>query len=488
MGERESGRHINMDDLELCYMPGHIALDAFRSGELSPVDILAAQWRRYEAIGDTVNAYTEVYLDEAMERARLSESRYRSPQNNPPGALEGLTLAVKDSHDLAGKRTTHASLAYADNIADTTHPACERLIDAGAIVIGKTTTPEFGSAGVTTSKLFGATGTPWNSAFTAGGSSGGSAASLAAGLATLATGSDIAGSIRVPAACCGVVGYKPPFGRIPANSPLNVDAYFQSGPLARCVVDCALMTNVMSGIHPADIATVAERVEISTRATSIVGSRIAVSYDFGAIAITADVRAGVDRVVERLRSLGADVSVIELKPGIDINKHGAAYLDHLFGALLETELAEHADLLCEYNAYYAKQASQTDRAAFLASIDAAQRLYSVIGPIVHQFDAFVCPTVATHEVPANAMPWETIVIDGHTVDTDFGWVMSLAFNMTGRLPVLATPGGHADNGLPTGVQIVARPYEDNAVFRIGLALEKIAPTFDCAERRPQLGA
>ena len=203
-----------MNDLDLGYLPGHAALRLFGERRLSPVEVLEAQIRRAERVNPRINAFTDNYFDEALEQARRAEAAYSG--GGTPRPLEGLTLVVKDSQNVAGKRTTHACLAYHDNVAPDTDPAVQRLLDAGAILVAKTTTPEFCSAGVTSSKLFGVTGTPWNPAMTAGGSSGGSAAALGAGMATLATGSDIAGSIRVPAACCGVVGYKPPYGRIPS--------------------------------------------------------------------------------------------------------------------------------------------------------------------------------------------------------------------------------------------------------------------------------
>ena len=473
-----------MDDLDLCYLPGHRALELFRRRELSPVDVLQAQIRRHEAVGDLLNAFTETYFDEALEQARTAEARYSG--GGTPRPLEGLTLGVKDSHDLAGRKTTHGCLAFRDNVATDTCPTNQRLLDAGAIVAGKTTTPEFCSAGVTHSKLFGATGTPWNPAFTAGGSSGGSAAALGAGMVTLATGSDIAGSIRVPAACCGVVGYKPPYGRIPGNPPFNLDSYCQNGPLARTVGDCALMTNILSGAHPSDIATLREEIELSLRPGTVKGWRIAYSCDLGFSTIAPEVRDGLLATVETLRQLGATVEEVDIGWTANVTAAAATYLDHLFGRSLARSLEEHGDVLCEYNAFYAERAGRSDAEAFLSTFETAAEMYTTMAPILDGHHAFICPTVATHEVPADAQPWHHVDVGGRQIDTDFEWVMTHPFNMLSRLPVLAVPGGVAPNGLPIGIQIVARSFDDHRVFELASALEVASPWLDCAERRPRM--
>ncbi len=475
-----------MNDLDLCYLPGHRALDLFRQGKLSPVEVVQAQISQAEKIGDKVNAFTDTYFDEAIQQAKAAEQRFMRTGGRPR-ALEGLTLGIKDHQDVAGKRSTHACLAYRDNVATTTNAACQRLLDAGAILIAKTTTPEFCSAGVTYSKLFGATGTPWNPHYTAGGSSGGSAAALAAGLVTLATGSDIAGSIRVPAACCGVVGYKPPYGRIPGTVPFNLDFYCQTGPLARSVGDCAAMTNIMSGVHPCDIATVREEINLPAQFEPVSGWRVALSRDLGFAAIAREVDDGLTRTADRLRALGITVDEVDLGWGDEVTTAAVAYLDHLFGRELERNLERFGDRLCDYNIHYAGKAGSADAEAYLSSFQTAAAMYDDIAPLLENYDALICPTVGTHEVRAEAKPWETIRVGGREIDTDFGWVLTHPFNMLSRLPVLAIPNGIASNGLPTGIQIVARSFDDHRVFRLAHALEKQSPWLDCVERRPSFG-
>lgn len=192
---------------DLCYLSATRALEMFRTKALSPVELLDAQIKRTEAVNPAVNAVVMNYFDEAKEQARKAEQAY---MNGGARILEGLTLAVKDEHNIAGKITTNGSLLLQSNVATYTDPICERTIEAGAIVHARTSTPEFSAHYATWSKLWGATRNPWNLKYHVGGSSGGSGAALASGMTTLATGSDIAGSIRMPAAQNGIVGFKPP--------------------------------------------------------------------------------------------------------------------------------------------------------------------------------------------------------------------------------------------------------------------------------------
>ena len=213
---------------ELAYLSAAEALAAFRAGTLSPVELMAAVIARAEAVEPTVNAFAATYFDEAMARARKAEAKYAKPGGRTR-ALEGLALAVKDDTAIAGKPGTAGSLVPTNRVEGPTNPSIERLIRAGAIVHARSTCPEFVWPWVCYSKAHGVTRNPWNPAYTSGASSGGSGAALAAGATTLATGSDSAGSIRHPAAMCGVVGYKPPFGRNPNSAPPTTTPISTSG-------------------------------------------------------------------------------------------------------------------------------------------------------------------------------------------------------------------------------------------------------------------
>ena len=298
---KDSGMDLSAN-VELCYLSATDQLRLFRSGELSPVEVLQAQLDRMTAVEPVVSAFTDTFPDEALAAARAAEAIYRSrPGDARP--LEGLTVAIKDEMDVRGQRNTEGSLIYKDRIATEDHPVAERLQDAGAIFHARSATPEFCSAWVTTSRLHGTTRNPWNPELTPSGSSGGSASALAAGMTTLATCSDIGGSIRGPAAACGVVGYKPPYGRNPDVSPFNLDPYCHVGPLARTVADTALMQNVMSGVHPRDIATLREEMTIPRSFSDIAGTRIAWTLDVGNVVVSGADDCERPRCRQRLRRL-----------------------------------------------------------------------------------------------------------------------------------------------------------------------------------------
>ena len=227
-----------MTDADLCFLDAREALRLFRIRDLSPVDVLEAQIARADAVEGQVNALASTFFGEALEAARRSEARYAG-KDGGPRRLEGLTLAVKEDTAVAGKPRTFGSLIFADNLADHTNPTVASLVDEGAIIHALTTCPEFVWPWTCTSRLHGVTRNPWNTAITCGASSGGAAAAVAAGTTTLATGSDSAGSIRMPAAMCGITGYKPPYGRNPGSPEVAMDPFFHIGPMTRTSGDAA---------------------------------------------------------------------------------------------------------------------------------------------------------------------------------------------------------------------------------------------------------
>ena len=230
---------------ELCMMTAGEALAAFRARRLSPVELMQAVIARVEQVNPTLNAFTYTFFERALEQARRAEAKYLKSDGRPR-PLEGIPVAIKDLHAVKGEITTFGSKAFADNRPDHTAPTVARLLRAGAILHARTTTPESPS-GTTYSALWGVTRNPWNTAYSPGGSSGGAGAALASGMTMLADGTDAGGSIRIPASACGLIGYKPPFGRNPLDREFPRETILQFGPLTRAVGDAALMQNVMSG-------------------------------------------------------------------------------------------------------------------------------------------------------------------------------------------------------------------------------------------------
>ncbi len=474
-----------MTDDDLCYLSAFDAIALFEARKLSPVELLTAHIARSEIAEPVVNAFSETYFDDALEQARKAEARYAKTDGRPR-ALEGIPVAVKNEAQIKGRRTTYGSLIYKDNIATETDPYIGRLMRAGAIVHVRTTAPEFACDWVCHSRLEGITRNPWNPAYTSGASSGGSGASLAVGTTTLATGSDIVGSIRLPAAHCGVVGCKPPYGRNPNVASQNLDFYSHVGPLTRSVVDCAMMQNVTASPHPHDIASLRGKNHIPLELKGIERWKIAWSMDLGFFEVAPEIRERVLVALDALRDAGAIVEEVDVPWTEEVNRAARHHINHLSCRALVHLKQDHANLMCKNTLFYADRAEETGAEEFLQALETVDEMYRFMGPLMERYHGFVCPTITTGEFPADLWPWDTVSVNRKIVATDYGWNLTHPFNMLSRLPAIAVPAGIAANGLPAGIQIAARNYDDVRVFRIARALERVQPWLDCPERRPRL--
>ena len=461
-----------MTDTELCYLTGHDALQRFRDGSLSPVELMQGVIQRAEAMQPRVNAFTDTYFEKALDAAARAEQRFR---NGRPRKLEGLPLVVKDELRLKGTRRTSSSLVFKDRVDDESDVIIDRLVRAGAIPIAKTTTPEFCLLGSCHSRLFGVTRNPWNLALTPGGSSGGTGAALAAGMTVLGTGTDIGGSIRIPAAQCGIVGYKPPYGRNPEVPVFNLDFYSHSGPMTRSVADAALMQNVISGPHNQDIATLRSRVRLDTENTpaNLKGWKIAYSMDLGFMEIDRDVERNTLQALDVFRGLGATVEAVDLGWSQEIIHAAHAYWSHNWAVTISGLLDTHREDLTDYAVFFIERARQSTQADYLKSLQIKVDMYRVFGPLMDRYDLFICPTLATNHIPAEfTWPDSEVQINDKIVITDEEhWSLTFPFNMLSRCPALALPAGVSRNGVPTGIQLVARTYDDRKVMEAGKAFE-----------------
>ncbi len=476
-----------MSDLDLCYLPATEAARLFRSRALSPVELMTAVIARAEAVDGGIKAFTYTHFDEALALARKAEAKFMKPDARVR-ALEGLPIAIKDESYIRGKPTSTGSLIYKDYIADRTSPINERILRAGGIVHARTATPEFCCAGYTHSRLWGVTTNPWNRKFTPGGSSGGSSASLAAGTSAIATGSDIGGSIRIPASICGLVGFKPPYGRNPDDPPFNLDFYCHTGPLARTVADAILLQNVISGPHPADISTLRPKLRLPQTYKPVKGWRIAYSMDLGNYEVDREVATNTQIALDVFRSLGATVEEVDLGWTADVQRAALAYLEHLFGAWVAKILDEHVDEMTTYARAFAEKGRISKATDFVWSLEVAAEMYRTFGPMLEKHDVFICPTTALPAVSADFdQSRDEVRINGRPVDPMLGWVMTAPFNTLSRCPVITVPSGRARNGVPTGIQIVGRTYRDADVFRAAMAYETaVGPWFADAAGRPSL--
>ena len=434
----------------------------FENGELSPVELLTDIVARVKQVEPVINAVTEEMIESAYTAARESECRFRE---GTARALEGIPLMLKDEQPIRGMLQQEGSLLLEGEIAEESHPIVERIEAAGAVMHARTTTPEFCATTVTHSKLWGVTRNPHNPEFTPGGSSGGSGAALAAGSTLLATGSDIGGSIRIPASYCGVVGFKPPFGRVPGMAPFNSDTYCADGSMARTVADVAALQNVISGQWAGDQASLRERVNLDATVTSLAGMRIALCPTLGNYRVDPVVLQHTLAVGDALRAVGAEVELVELPWTVEqvletMKPHFAAIMGSALADLVQGN-PQKLEMLMPYSRALIRH--NDSAMSYTEGLEAEARFYRPLGETLERFDALVSPTVANTGLAA----------DDSCDDPDeiFSIMMTMPFNIVGRVPVLAVPSGRAPNGVPTGVQIVGRTYDDQAVFRIGAALE-----------------
>ena len=474
-----------MSDNDLHYMNASAALALFEQKKLSPVEYMQAVIDRAENVNGKINALTQTFYEQALAKARAAEDKYARGARTR--ALEGLPLAVKDEAHIKGLPATAGCTVHKDVVATDTAYIVERSFNAGAILHMRTTTPEFSCAGVCHTKLWGVTRNPWNCDFTPGGSSGGTGAVLAAGMSPLGTGSDIGGSIRIPASASGVVGFKPPYGRNPQGGMFSLDFYCHEGPMARSVADCARLQNVMAGPHPRDIASLKPKLRLPLEYRPVKGMKIAWSMDLGYFEVDPQVRTNTANALQKLADAGAVVEEVDIGWTPSVFTAASNYLGHLMGATIAPMMRRHRDELTNYARAFGEKAGTTTAADFADSYEVASEMYDTFGPMMQKYDAFICPTLAIPAVPAaHDSSRDQVHINGVEVDPFLGWAMTYPFNILSRCPVLSVPSGRADNDVPTGVQIVGRTYDDATVFRVGHAIEAADPWYVEAAHRPSL--
>jgi aspartyl-tRNA(Asn)/glutamyl-tRNA(Gln) amidotransferase subunit A len=472
---------------DLCYLSATEALRLFRARELSPVELAEAVIARAESVEPTVNAFAETFYEQALALARAAEQRYAGNGPDAPRPLDGLLVAVKEEAPIAGLANTLGSLPLRDVVADQTAVFVQRIIDAGGIVHAQTTTPEFSCAPVTWTKLWGVSRNPWHTAYSPGGSSGGSGAALAAGTTTLATGSDIGGSIRIPASFCGVVGFKPPYGRVPEIEIFNLDHYCHEGPMARTVADCALLENVIAGPHPSDVASLRPKLEIPSQLERVDGMRIALCPDLGCYQVDADVAGNTRAAADRLREAGATVTEVSLPWQLDMIEQAARiHFGMIFGPSMRELYKQRGSELTSYARRFAAEAEGVAKDEFLVGLELEGRIYAPLGALLDEYDALICPTMAIPALPAEYDVGDEILVNGQPSANWMDVMMTLPFNIASRCPVLSVPSGLSRDGVPTGLSIVGKTYDDVTAFRVAAVHEESFPWFDQGSRRPSL--
>ncbi|WP_448333431.1 amidase [Streptomyces sp. DSM 41534] len=446
-------------------------LERYASGELSPVEATRAVLHRIEQIQPEVNAFTRVDAEGALRQAEESAERWR--RGAPAGLLDGVPVSVKDILLLRGAPTLRGSRTVRPDAQawDEDAPSVARLREHGAVFVGKTTTPEFGWKGVTDSPVYGVTGNPYDPQRTAGGSSGGSAAAVALGAGPLSLGTDGGGSVRIPAAFCGIFALKPTYGRVPLYPASAFGTLAHVGPMTRDTADAALMMDVISGPDWRDWSQLAPPPEGGFREAltpgrgGVDGLRVAYSPALGgAAAVDPEVAAAVRRAVDVLAELGAVVE--EIDPGFEdpveafhtLWFSGAARVVQPLGQedreLLDPGLRE----ICAQGASY----SALD---YLAAVDVRMALGHAMGRFHSAYDLLVTPTL-----PITAFEAGVEVPKGSEHTRWTGWTpFTYPFNLT-QQPAASVPCGLSGAGLPIGVQLVGARHADALVLRASHAL------------------
>jgi Asp-tRNA(Asn)/Glu-tRNA(Gln) amidotransferase A subunit family amidase len=474
---------------DLLFMPAVTAAARIRARQLSPMEyvdtVLAAIARQQPRL----NCFVTVMAAEARAAARHAEADIMA--GKPLGPLHGVPVHIKDLVNVAGVPSKMGSAIFAGNppaAADDILVA--RLRAAGAIIIAKTTTPEFGVKGLTDGPSFGITRNPWNLDRTPGGSSGGCAAAVAAGLAPIGLGTDGAGSIRGPAACCGLVGLKPTLGAVPIEAARDAFANnTYAGPLSRTVADAALMHSVLADPSPHDpwSSRAAPGLPLSPALT---GSDLA-SIRLGYLPrcanplVAADVTANTEASLAAWSGLGAAIE--DVTDAIDwIEYEGRVLYQSSFAVFCEPYLAQWQNQMDPVTLAFMQRGAQFTLADLRKAEYARTALYRAIQRLFERYDFLVMPTMTrTALAVGHDAANDDIVINGRKCGiTRQGWTSpQYPFNLTGH-PALAVPSGFGDDGLPTSIQIVGRWGTETDVLRLGALLEQVRPW---AQHRPSSG-
>ena len=444
-------------------------LELYRERALSPVEVTEAVLERIADADPELNAFVTVTAEAALASAGAAERAYRSGEEAP--ALCGVPVSVKDVVPTAGIRTAMGSRLFADWVPDFDAPLVERLRAAGAVLLGKTTVPEFGWKGDSGNPVNGPARNPYDPELTAGGSSGGAAAAVAGGMGPLAQGGDGAGSIRIPAALCGVVGLKPSHGRVPYAPAGALELLVSEGPIARTVGDAALMLDVLAGPDPRDRFSLP--AEAAGPAAGISGLRIAFSPDLGHARVDAGVLRVVRDAVGVLAGLGA--SVEEVDPGLEdphddlellfATSYAGMHLDE-YGPDFHGDPEAARALLDPGLLALIERGERYSAAELTAAHLRRLRFCDAMRAFMEPYDLLVTPTLPVTAFRAG---------DDHPPgSTPYRWLpFTYPFNLTG-LPAITVPAGLA-GGLPAGLQIVGRWRDDRTVLAAAAAYEQARP-------------
>jgi amidase len=468
-----------MSDLELCYTGAKKLARMIRTRKVSATEVVRAFIARIEEVNPKVNAIVTFLPEQALKRAKALDRRGAAT-----GPLAGLPIAHKDIVPTRGIRTTFGSPIYRDHIPTEDHVIVERLRDAGAILLGKTNTPEFATGAQTFNPIFGATRNPYDLSKTSGGSSGGAAAAVASGLLPFADGSDLGSSLRNPASFCNVVGFRPTPGRVPNwPFPNAWDTLWSLGPIARTVEDAGLLFSAMAGPDPRAPTSHAEAGSHFARplARSFRKVRVAWTPDLGgAFPVDAQVTRALAPARAVLESLGCIVEdaapdLADADEAFQVQR--AVGFVEAYGELLETQRSSMKDTV----AWNIEQGLALDGARIANANVLRSKVFHAMRSFLERHEFLVLPTVQVPPFPVD-QPYVT-EIDGVKLANYMEWMKSCYLVTATTHPAISVPAGFTAEGLPVGLQIVGRYRDDFGVLQLAHAFEDATETW---KRRPVL--
>jgi aspartyl-tRNA(Asn)/glutamyl-tRNA(Gln) amidotransferase subunit A len=475
-----------MAEQDLNYISAQQAAALIRRRKLSPVELIEAVLAQIERIAP-LNAFVTVLHEQARAAARTAEQSVMRGEALAP--LHGVPVHVKDQVNTAGIRTTLGSAIFADNVPVRDDTLITQLRAAGAILVGKTRLPEFGNKGLTDGPSFGTTLNPWDTTRTCGGSSGGAAAAIAAGVGPLALGTDGAGSIRIPAACCGVVGHKPTLGTVPWEAAIDgFSNYTYAGPITRSVSDAAVMLRVLASASPRDPWSLNGPKDLALSpglvGHDLSGVRVGWIRKAANPQLDPDMEANARACLDALAGLGAEVE--DVTEPIDwIEFPGRIMYQGNFHVAMQKHLPQWQNQMDPTLLAFVERGGKFSMADFRNAQYARTTLFRSIQALLGKYDVLVTPTLTRTALAADfdAANDEVVVNGVKCGITRLGWTAYVyPFNLTGH-PALTVPSGFAADGLPTSLQIVGRWGADMDVLRLGALIEQARPW---SGKRPKL--
>jgi len=464
---------------EIAWLSAEELAAAYRAGTLSPVTVTETLLTRIDRLNPTLNAFLHIDHDGALRAARAAQERLRRGERRGP--LDGVPVTIKDLLDVQGLPTTSGSAVYRDVIAQSDSIVTERLKAAGCVILGKTNTPEFGLLPTTENELGPPCRNPWEPERTPGGSSGGAAAAAAAGLGPLHVGTDGGGSIRIPAAFCGVFGFKATYGRVARSGMSGMPLFSHTGPITRTVADAALMLDAIAGPDPRDPTSLPERPPrfLEALATPLGRPRAAFWPRPWAAPCDPEVAELVAAAAHRFADLGCEV----VEAGPDTEDPRPTWLTIMLGdeyTVGEELLARHRDRLAPYTRATLEAGARLTVPEYSRALRALERFRAAMRRFFEEYDLLIMPATAVAAFPIGQRP-DTIA--GQKVDPLGGaFPYTAPFNLTGQ-PAAVLPCGFTGAGLPVAVQLVSRWGDEIGLLRACAAFEAAQPW---RERRPAL--